>query len=1803
MTWWRGSIGRPGVTHSGSGTGVVMRRARWLNRPVKRARILRALTVAAFGATAVGFPFAGAAAAASPTAIAQSVAGTANLVAVTCPTSSLCTAVGTTGAAGVVVPINNGVAGDADMVATSARLGDVACSPTSTSCIAVGASSPPGGAVVPIAGAVPGPSQTVTGVSELKSVACPSDTACVAVGTDSTASAGVVVAITGGVAGQAQTAAGTARLTAVACSSATSCVAVGSAAGGAVVVPINDGVPGQAEVLAGDTLFSVACPTGSAACVAVGKGSTTGIVVPIADGVVGSAQTIAAADFGLSAVTCPSAASCLAVGIGSEGYVVQPISSGVAGATQTVAEGGALSDVACSSPTRCVAAGNNFTQQAAPEGTYLPITNGAAEPVQTVSSAAKFSAVACVLGEGRCVAVGDVTLSGPGTVAPIDLGADQLTVSSLTLDPPHPTLDDASITATLVVRNDFAQPVTTVVPSLVSSDPASLKITSGPEPTTQATLDAGDSASFTYTLTPLQAATVSLQPGATAFDSSNDSVTAPTVPPRVVDLSAQDVSIAVTANPTKPSAGGNTSVTATIINKTASALTAVTPSLTSTPANGLVIGAPSPASIASLAPHAVASVSWPVDTPKAGSYLLRASVTLTDPQTGSETDAGTMSLTVAEPGIVVTTTGDQPLPDAAKAAKVCDVDPDTDDNQCTLRAAIELANAIGGADQQSITFAIPGGAMPTIEPATSLPTVTANAAIDGSTQSAGWVQLDGTNAGTTDGIVLTAVNAAVRGLAVTHWSGAGLRLDGPTETVAGNRIGTADGETAAPNVIGVRVEGGNDTVGGTAQTGTAACSSDCNLVSGNSSADVQVCNGGDNASIIGDWVGFDGAGASPFSDHRGITVGGDECPSTGTPPVGVAIGGPTTRPGTAPGNVISGSARDVSIDSSETVAVRGNLIGTDPSGTAPLRGPDDSIGVYVRGADADIGGPDSSDRNVISGLADHPSQAFSGDATSRLTVAGIGLFLHTGVVEGNDIGTDLTGTHALDDNTGILAVGSDHGPTAGALRVLDNVISGNYAGLVDITDTAADTVALQGNRIGTTADGESPLPNHIGVFGHETHEKTPGTVAIGAIRPAGDRSCDSGCNLISGNDVVGAFDDGTVQGNFIGTDLTGTVAIPNGGPAWAPSFKFAIGGTTTTIGGTSSASLGICDLACNLISGNTDEFGAQGAQVRGNVIGLSASGQPLPNAAGVIGIASAGIGGDSPGQGNVIADNTGPAVFVTTGQLNAIDSPSWAVPVFGNAIYGNGGAIEYGPLGDPRYDSLLVPAIAPGTGGVLAPPTISGTTYQATSGSGTFVAVAGPTPDAFNDDVTATSYRIDLYAADSCTTAPQGAIPVAHDTFQGLSSGFSFDHVLVPGQVLTATLTINQQTSTFSHCVAVDGTPGLTMPTPHPGESDTATGNGFSPGENVQAELHSNPVDLGIYPADTNGTVTATFTIPTNTAPGSHHVVLTGLTSAHVVSIPLTVLSEAPAGSSSIQTVRFTSAPPVNAMVGDRYDVTATASSGLPVALSIDRASTEICTIDAPTSGATVTFTSAGSCVVDASQGGDTNFAPATPVSQAISVAPAEGERPQVTTTVLASSSDPSVTGQRVTYIAKVTPQPSSGTVRFSNDGRTMPGCAEVRVSRSTGAARCHARFARPDSVVLRAAYSGDSRFTASRSSALRQVIRPSVMFDGSPSGRNGSVKLALDCAAHSGGCHVTTLLTTVSRAESHAVLGKSERRIGAGHTAGLRLTLNSTGRRLLAKFGKLHVALAITETTLGHQSHVGTLTVVIGRHRRPDRP
>ncbi|MDT7713905.1 MAG: hypothetical protein QOG46_2830, partial [Pseudonocardiales bacterium] len=322
---------------------------------------------------------------------------------------------------------------------------------------------------------------------------------------------------------------------------------------------------------------------------------------------------------------------------------------------------------------------------------------------------------------------------------------------------------------------------------------------------------------------------------------------------------------------------------------------------------------------------------------------------------------------------------------------------------------------------------------------------------------------------------------------------------------------------------------------------------------------------------------------------------------------GIDVGSPGNTIG--PGNVISGNGTGINLRGPDGNgnAVRGNRIGTDPSGTNAI--PNLAFGVRVSGNAQNnvIGGPGADDRNVISGNGAHGVLVEGARNTLR----------------GNLIGTTSDGAAALgngSDGVQIATSGNTVGP--------GNVISGNRDAGVDIVNDAADDNRVVGNEIGTNSTGTAAIPNRgRGVVINAGDGNT-----IGGTSPA-DRnviSGNGGSNFASADQgilIVGDASLNMVLGNYIGTRADGTRALGNAG------VGVYVAASGNAIGGSAAG-------ARNVISGN----GGSGVRldsgtnsVVGNYIGTNAGGTaPLGNAVGAS-IASAGNSIDN----NLVSGNTG----------------------------------------------------------------------------------------------------------------------------------------------------------------------------------------------------------------------------------------------------------------------------------------------------------------------------------------------------------------------------------------------------------------------------------------------------------------------------------------------------------------------------------------------------------------------------------
>lgn len=372
----------------------------------------------------------------------------------------------------------------------------------------------------------------------------------------------------------------------------------------------------------------------------------------------------------------------------------------------------------------------------------------------------------------------------------------------------------------------------------------------------------------------------------------------------------------------------------------------------------------------------------------------------------------------------------------------------SDSGAGSLRQAILDANGNPGTDL--INFQIPGGNVPTISILTALPTITDPVTIDGTTQNAGLVEIDGSLAGFIPAALdITAGTTSVLGLVLNRITGTAIQISGPGgNLIRGNLIGTDSGGSVdlgnngyAINII----DSSNNIIGGTS-------ASDRNLISGNNGFSAILIEGTASTGnqILGNYLGTDITGTIALG-NSGNAIEIDSPNNT--------VGGPAA--GSL--NIISGNNVGIRLSTTDSSGnlIQGNFIGTDVSGLLDIG---NGTGVSINANNNMIGGTNPLLRNIISG---------NGSGIQMTNCSG-------NFVQGNFIGTDVSGTSSIANNAaGLIILASGSNTIGGAITGAANVISGNdFFGLV-ISDSGSSSNQIMQNLIGTQVDGVSPLGNGI----------------------------------------------------------------------------------------------------------------------------------------------------------------------------------------------------------------------------------------------------------------------------------------------------------------------------------------------------------------------------------------------------------------------------------------------------------------------------------------------------------------------------------------------------------------------------------------------------------------------------------------------------------------------------------------------------------------------------------------------------
>ena len=477
--------------------------------------------------------------------------------------------------------------------------------------------------------------------------------------------------------------------------------------------------------------------------------------------------------------------------------------------------------------------------------------------------------------------------------------------------------------------------------------------------------------------------------------------------------------------------------------------------------------------------------------------------------------------------------------------------------------------------------------------------------------------------------------------------------------------------------------------------------------------------------------------------------------------------------------------------------VQGNRIGTDATGTKSLGESNRAVAIqpYERRDEP----CNKAVGNTVGGTEPGAGNVIAGSDTDGVYIRGVLTFSPRAEptenrVEGNLIGTDATGTKTTDGTgksfgnaRGVLEDSGSGDVIGGPTAAARNVISGNAGVGVLIVDGAVCGCGniVQGNLIGTDITATKDLGN--GFDGIDAGDANSGALRDTVIAD----------NVVSGNGSRGLFvANGSslrVVGNKIGTNATGTAAIPNDvdGVEWSSPGPASSGGDGA-IGGPTAGER-------NVISGNhghgivIDPF-AGPVRIVNNYVGTTNVGaSTLGNGgSGILIFANdVHVGSTGAGEGNVIAGNGGDGVAVLIGVPNSI---------LGNSIFRNGElGIDLGPDGVTGNDD------GDGDGGANLLqnfPLI--TSAVGNTVSGTLNSAAGRT------------FRIEIFSNSGvapCDSSGNGegetfvgTTNVTTDTSGNQSFTVTLATPLPSGAAVTATATDpDGNTSEFSQCATAQG--------------------------------------------------------------------------------------------------------------------------------------------------------------------------------------------------------------------------------------------------------------------------------------------------------------------------------------------------------------------------------------------------------------
>ncbi|HTO77553.1 MAG TPA: S-layer homology domain-containing protein [Thermoanaerobaculia bacterium] len=277
-------------------------------------------------------------------------------------------------------------------------------------------------------------------------------------------------------------------------------------------------------------------------------------------------------------------------------------------------------------------------------------------------------------------------------------------------------------------------------------------------------------------------------------------------------------------------------------------------------------------------------------------------------------------------------------------------------------------------------------------------------------------------------------------------------------------------------------------------------------------------------------------------------------------------------------------------------------------------------------------------------------------------------------VEGNFIETNPDGSAASLPRVGI-RIETSNNKIGGATPAARNVLSGGY----ECIWIGGDSNVIQGNFIGVDVSGTQALPWAGGLLARIGIRCEGSDNIIGGAAPEAR-------NIISGNNFGGLYLSGTgnvVEGNFIGTDVTGSKAIPNVTGIQAGGLN-RIGGTGPGEGNLIAFNKAFSTTGSPTGGAGVLVLGGSGLTIRGNSI-FSNDGPGID--------LSSGVSGDGPDTNDDCDADTGPndrqnypvitsversgATTTIHGTLNSTASSDFTLDFYSGAICGGSPSQTY----------------------------------------------------------------------------------------------------------------------------------------------------------------------------------------------------------------------------------------------------------------------------------------------------------------------------------------------------------------------------------------------------------------------------------------------------------------------------------------------------------------------------------------------